>query len=135
MVTELAWADCGHPVSVHKLAEIEGISPKYLEQILKALKTAGLVCASPGQRGGYVLAQPPATITLKKIYESLVGSLAPVPCVDCPRSCPRREFCPLVDTWIELRDAIQDVMERTTIQQLVDRKRQKTAAAAQMYYI
>jgi Rrf2 family protein len=135
IITELASAGACRSVSVRELGELQGISAKYLEHILKALKAAGLVYASSGAHGGYALARAPATITLRDLHESLVGSTAPVDCVDCPESCPRYETCPTRDSWVELRDAIQNVLERTTIQDLVERKQRKMASAAPMYYI
>lgn len=134
-MTELASAHPDRAVSVREVAEQQGISPKYLEQILRPLVAAGFVQAIRGQQGGYVLARPPETITLKGLYESLVGSLAPVPCVDCPDSCSMHDICPTRDTWVEVKEAVETVLERTTIRDLVERKNRKASAAAPMYQI
>jgi Rrf2 family protein len=134
-MTELASADPDRAVSVREVAEAQSISPKYLEHILKALKAAGLVRAVRGMNGGYALAKPPGSITLKELYESLVGPVALVHCVDDPDSCPMHDGCPTRETWVELNEAIQGVLERTTIQDLVQRKKRKALAPASMYYI
>ncbi len=126
---QLAAASDG-AVSVREVGEQQSISPKYLEHILQALKTAGLVHVVRGKQGGYMLARPPRSITLKEVYESLAGSLAPVDCVDCPESCAMQDTCPTRDTWIEVKEAVERVLERTTIQDLVDRKNRKTRASS-----
>ena len=56
----------------------------------------------------------------EEVYERLVGSLAPVDCVDCPASCSMQDTCPTRDTWVEVKEAVAMVLERTTIQDLLD---------------
>ncbi len=134
-VVGLAAVDPQRAVSVRELGEQQGISPKYLEQILRALTASGLVQAVRGKHGGYLLAKPPQSITLKEVYENLVGSTAPVLCVDEPESCSSHAGCPTWDTWVELKRAIESVLERTTVQQLVERKGQKAISSAADYVI
>ena len=124
-----------HAVSVRELGEHERVSPKYLEQILRSLKAAGLVQAVRGREGGYVLARPPENITLKDLYEGLIGSTAPAHCVDCPDKCPFSDGCPTRGTWVELKTAIDGVLERTTVQELVDRKRRKSNSTTEDFSI
>ncbi len=112
-------------VSVREIAEDQRTSRKYLEHILQILKTAGLVQSVQGKHGGYVLARSPDRITLKDLYEYMVGSLAPVNCVDQPESCPRRDDCPTWETWVEVKEAVESVLDRTTVQHLLDRKKRK----------
>jgi len=134
-VVELAAVAERRPVSLRELAEYQKVSAKYLEHIFRALRAAGLVLAVRGMHGGYMLARPADRITLKEVYEALAGSTAPVECVDCRESCPMHESCFMIDTWAELKQAIDDVLTRTTLRELVDRKRRKQAAVTQMYYI
>jgi Rrf2 family transcriptional regulator, cysteine metabolism repressor len=122
-------------VSVRELGEQLSISPKYLEQILRALKASGLIEAVRGKQGGYALGRPPQNITLREVYGSLVGSAAPACCVDEAGSCPIHQFCPTRDTWIELKMAIEGVLERTTVQVLAERKRRKAVSSAADYVI
>jgi Rrf2 family protein len=110
-------------MSVREVAEHEKISAKYLEHIFRPLKAAGLIRAVRGKQGGYVLAKPPQSITLRDVYESLDGSTAPVDCVDCPELCAMHRDCPTRDTWVELQRAIATVLGTTTIQDLVDRQK------------
>ena len=129
-ITQMASLGTDRPVSVREIGEKQAISAKYLEHILKALKAGGLVRAIRGKEGGYVLTRPPENITLKDVYESLEGPVAPVDCVDCPSSCAMYEVCPTRDTWVELKEAIEAVLERTTIQDLVKRWNRKITSAA-----
>jgi Rrf2 family protein len=129
-MTQLAAAYPDRAVSVRELGEQEDISPKYLEHILQALKAGGLVQVVRGRQGGYVLARPPRSITVKDVYERLAGSLAPVDCVDRPESCPKQETCPTWDVWAEVKEAVATVLERTTIQDLWDRKQRKVMSSA-----
>jgi len=132
---ELASAYPDKAMSVKDVAESQSISPKYLEHIMSALKTAGIVKSVRGLHGGYVLAVPPSACHLSDVYQALEGSPAPVECVDDPRSCALCEECPTRDTWAEVKEAIMEVLEHTTLQDLVDRSRRKQVGRAQMYYI
>lgn len=127
-MAELAAAYPEHAVSVRMLAEQQHLSPKYLEQILRALKAAGLVQAVRGKAGGYALTRPPESITLRDLYEGLIGSLAPVECVDRPESCPMHRVCPTWDTWVDIKKAIEGVLDRTTVQGLLERRQRKAVS-------
>jgi len=131
----LADAYPDHAVSVQQVGQRQKISAKYLEHILKALKAAGLVQAVHGKHGGYVLTRSPGRITLKEVYGSLAGSLAPVHCLDDTDSCPMRDVCPTWDTWAEVEEAVEKVLERTTVQDLAERKRRKSVSSGPMYYV
>jgi Rrf2 family protein len=134
-MTELASAHPQRAVSVRDIARQQRISAKYLEHIFQALKKAGLVRAVHGAHGGYVLAGPPERTTLKALFDSLGESIAPVACVDCPETCPLHEVCPTRDTWVEIKDVIESVLERTTVQDLAKRTKRQAIASAHMYHI
>ena len=132
----LAELASGYPdavMSVKDIAESQRISPKYLEHIMGALKAAGFVKSVRGVHGGYVLAAPPAGCRLSDVYRALEGSAAPVECVDDPRSCAFCDQCPTRETWAEVKGAVMEVLEHTTLQDLVDRSRRKQQT--QMYHI
>jgi Rrf2 family cysteine metabolism transcriptional repressor len=123
-------------MSLRDVADRQGVSEKYLEHLVAALKAAGLVRGLRGRHGGYALARPPDEIPLSAIHAALEGSLAPVECVDDPNVCSREGQCVARDVWKEVRDAVQDVLESTTLQHLADRHRRKVGAkAGTMYYI
>jgi len=134
-LVELALAYPGDTVSVKDIAAKQGISPKYLEHIMASLRAAGILKAVRGLHGGYVLARPPESISLKELFEVLEGSIAPVDCVDHPDSCPMQAVCPTRETWLEMKESMGKVLEQTSIQDLVDRKERKAIAQRPMYHI
>ena len=134
-LVELAAAYPDEALPLRQVAAREAISTKYLEQIMRALKAAGLVRTMRGPRGGYALARPPADIKLSEVYEALDGPLAPVECLDRPGSCPRERLCPARETWAEMTQSIRTVLDGTTLQDLVERRRRKAGSPARMYYI
>jgi len=122
-------------VSVKEVAERQGISGKYLEQIMTLLKSAGLVRAVRGMHGGYALAKAPSGIKLSDIYQVLEGPIAPVDCVDRSHSCPLEDTCATRQTWQEIKEALSGVLESTTLKDLVDRKKGRNTPAGEMYHI
>jgi len=132
---DVAMAYPDSTVSVGDVADRQGISPKYLEHIMSSLRAAGLVKAVRGMHGGFALSRPPASITLKEVFEALEGAVAPVGCVDHPGSCPMEQVCPTRQTWVEMKESIEKVLERTTLQGLLERKKQKGASSTLMYHI
>ena len=116
------------PVSIREIAERQHISAKYLEQIFHTLSSVGLVRAIRGKSGGYELAKPPASITMKDVLVAFEGAIA-LECTDDPDRCPLVDTCATRDTWVELKEAILGVLERTTLQDLADRKQAKCSSS------
>ena len=77
------------PIFLKDIAERQGISEKYLWQLINPLKTTGLINSQRGAHGGYVLGKAPERISLKEILQILEGSLCLVDCVDNPSFCER----------------------------------------------
>jgi len=114
----------------------EGISEKYLGQILIPLKSGGLVISQRGSRGGYALSRPPEQITVKDVVEAIEGSIAPVPCVDpaagagageCgenPAGCERATLCVVTRVWKKLRDDIASSLSSFTLAELARQVRE-----------
>ncbi|UCC59252.1 MAG: RrF2 family transcriptional regulator [Dehalococcoidia bacterium] len=109
------------PLMVKDIAKRQEVSDRYLEQILTPLKSAGLVRVVRGARGGFSLARPPSEIKLIDIIQIMEGSTAPVECVDHADCCTRSESCVTREVWSELKQAINGVLESTTLQHLVER--------------
>jgi len=122
-------------VSLKEVAAKQRLSVKYLEQIMSVLKAAGLVRSVRGTSGGYELARPPAAIRLSEVYAVLDGSAAPLECVEHPGACPMEAVCPTKDTWVEVKDAVNAVLDRTSLQDLAERRARKVAAIAPTYDI
>lgn len=109
-------------VSLKDIAERQGISKKYLEQIVPMLNKDGILRTNRGNRGGYQLAKPPAEITVGDILRSTEGNLAPVSCLEfAPNECPRREDCSTLYIWEGLYKVVTDYLNTISLQDVIDR--------------
>jgi DNA-binding IscR family transcriptional regulator len=82
------------------------------------------------------LARAPSEIRLSEIHVALDGSLALVECVDDPEVCRLEKLCVSRDVWMDVSNAMRNVLESTTLQDLVERQHEKLNAEGQiMYYI
>jgi len=113
------------PVLLKDIAQRQQIPLPYLEHLIGPLVQAGVVKSSRGTRGGVMLLKPPKEIILSEVIQLLNGSIAPVKCVDKPETCPRSDLCVTHDIWDEIKEAISKVLDSTTLQDLVERQRQK----------
>lgn len=120
-ILELAIEYGKPPLQIKTIAEREDISNKYLEQLIAMLKAAGLVRSIRGPRGGYLLAKPPAEITLKEVFTTLEGPMIPAECLEHPEFCPRCMDCATREIWAELQVAVNGVLESQTLADLVER--------------
>lgn len=108
------------PMLLKDIAEQEDLSVRYLEHLVPPLKTAHLIYATRGARGGYSLAKNPREITLKDIIQVLEGSLYPSECVKSPEVCDRSRFCITRDVWAELEQTISATLASHTLMDLVN---------------
>jgi len=106
-------------MQIKEISLRENISVKFLEQILLTLKNAGLLHSKMGVGGGYYLARPANEITLGQIFRVLDGPVAPVKCVSQmayePCGCPDEETCGLRLVMGDVRNAISDILDHTTL--------------------
>ena len=116
------------PILVKDIARRQRISERYLEHLLISLKLAGMVRSSRGAGGGFILAKPPSRIRLSEIIQVMEGSMAPVECVDNPEEYPRASLCAVHDIWVEVKSAMNKVLESITLQDLVERQTEKETA-------
>ena len=121
LMLDLATYYNGEPVKIKDIARRQHISDKYLEQIVAILNKASLVKSVRGARGGYMLYASPENYTVRQILETVEGSLTPADCVgDNAAYCENRSMCVSVLIWEKLDQAIQDVLEGITLDDLVD---------------
>lgn len=115
----------GGPISIRELAERNNIPTKFLEQILLTLKHGHIVHSQKGPQGGYYLTRPPDQINLAQVIRLLDGPLAPISCVSetayKPCGCPDMETCGLRRVMKQVRDVVADMMEKTTLSDLITR--------------
>ncbi len=109
------------PTQVREIARVEGLSAKYLEQLLGRLRTGGLVRSVRGARGGYVLARDPGAITVREVLLLLEGSLAPVGCVDEGGACADAtgNACVAHPLWRGLHTTVLGYLDSYTLADLV----------------
>lgn len=106
----------------HDIADRQHIPIEFLEQILLALKRAGLLASRRGMKGGYQLIKRPEDITVGQVVRILDGPLAPISCVSktayqkC-RDCPYADktLCPVQQVMGPVRDAIADILDNYTL--------------------
>jgi len=112
------------PISVKRISERQNVSERYLEQLFILLRVARLARGIPGAKGGFSLTKPPSGITLSEIIQATEGSIAPVGCVDEPGLCSLSDVCVMRNVWSRMKQAMDDVLESVTLQDLVEQQRQ-----------
>jgi len=111
---------------IKAIAERQEISNKYLEQIITVLSRAGYVKSIRGPQGGYKLARPANEYTVGMILRLIEGSLVPVACMeDNPNQCPRCESCVTLGVWKQIDEAISNVVDNITLEDLAKQQLQK----------
>jgi len=123
------------PIELKEIAKRESISVKYLEQVIVPLRTAGLVKSVRGSKGGYSLAKPPSEICLNDLIEILEGPLNLIECLNDSKICQRIPYCVTRDIWKEVSDAIQGIFHSVTLQDMVNRRKEKEGRIPPMYQI
>jgi Rrf2 family cysteine metabolism transcriptional repressor len=120
---ELAKRSDQTPVRSGEIAASQAIPPRFLENILNELKTAGLVEARRGVQGGFVLACKPEDLTVGRVIRLVDGSLDPVRCTKGSdrRDCPLKDRCSLLQLWEEAKAAVEAVYDRATFAELARR--------------
>ncbi len=128
----------GTPVQAKAIARRHAIPLRFLEQVLHLMKRAGLVESVRGAQGGYLLAKPPAQISLAEILEALDGPLAPVARPGAPGRRSRERLRPellLRAVWDRVHQAELSVLSTVTLRDLVERQRELQQTEALMYHI
>jgi Rrf2 family protein len=120
------------PLRVEEIAAVQGVPENYLRRLLIELKRGGLVLSQKGPNGGYMLARPPARITMADVVEIIEGDYMPVECLEDGANsfCPRDGGCPMRDVWREVRDSVVGILRSATLQSLTERRK-----SAVMYQI
>lgn len=109
------------PVSFKDVSNRQDISFKYMEQIGALLTRAGLLRSVRGAQGGYYLVKAPSDTTIGSILKVTEGQLSPVACLEGEENtCPRSADCMTIPLWEKLNNAILDVLDNTTLQDLID---------------
>ncbi len=103
-----------------EIAQNQDISYKYLDQIINALKVAGLVTKAGGRKSGYVLTRKPSDITIYDIHVAFEPGICVIDCVSLDFSCDREKFCSLKGFWGKLNNQIVEYFKSITIKDLME---------------
>lgn len=124
LMLDLVTHDTGEAIPLKIISERQGISMKYLEQIITLLGRANYVKSTRGPQGGYQLSRDASTYTVGDILRLTEGSLAPVDCAE-EGGCDRSDSCVTVEVWKELFKAINQVVDGYTLADLADMQMKK----------
>ena len=133
LMLDLAVYNTGEPISLKDIAKRQEISEKYLEQIISVLSKGGMVQSVRGAQGGYFLRREPKDCTVGEILRLTEGDLAPVDCVGASGvSCDHKGDCITVEVYERINQAVNDVVDHISLQDLVDRYNENAASQAAM---
>ncbi len=126
LMLDLALQPEGTSISLKTIAQRQGISLKYLEQIVTPLSHSNYLQSTRGAQGGYKLTMAPKEYTVGMILRTIEGSLAPVACVDSEgTACQRKRYCATVEVYRRIDQAIDQVVDNITLADLVDMQHEK----------
>lgn len=115
------------PISLKTIASANDLSEHYLEQLIAPLRNAGLVKSIRGAYGGYILGNEPAKITAGDIIRVLEGPISPVEALEDEEPAKKH-------LWMQIRDAVKEVLDNTTLEDLANYK-DDGETEAYMFYI
>ncbi|MBM7554661.1 cysteine metabolism transcriptional regulator CymR [Thalassobacillus pellis] len=115
------------PISLKQIAREKGLSEHYLEQLVAPLRNASLVKSVRGAYGGYMLTKAPHEITAGDVIRVLEGPITPVEGIEDEE--PAKQAL-----WKRVRDAVKEVLDTTTLEDLKDHVDDQTQDAY-MFYI
>ena len=108
------------PLSLKYIADKNGLSEQYLEQIFAILKKSGLVKSVRGSQGGYYLSKPSSQITVGQVLRALEGPMAPADCVlEEDADCENSDFCVTKVVWQRIKDSVDGVIDSVTLKDMV----------------
>jgi len=120
MVVLLAGRAPGTSMTKTQIADAEGISAGYVQQLMMALRLSGLVESHRGREGGFSLSRPAAEITVADVLKAVEGDVMPAPC-QAGIFCERESDCPTRPVWEEAAGLLNELFARTTIAALVEK--------------
>ncbi len=114
----------GGVMSIQEISEKTLVTTNYLEQILLQLKKLGYLQSKRGAKGGYMLGKEAKDVNIGEVIRMLEGPLSPMSCASVTQyqSCPLEQGCLLKPLWSLVRDTIAFVLERTTLEDLLENR-------------
>jgi len=133
-VVNLAAISGDKPVPIKQIAEVEEISPEFLEQIFFRLKKSGLIRSVRGPGGGFILDRNPKEITIKDIFEAVGEGVDLTPCSSCGNdlgTCNRMENCLIHEVWTKITSEVSTLFESFTLQSILESRQRRKIAVNQ----
>ncbi len=125
VMIDLALHDTGEYIALKDISARQGITVKYLEQIVTTLGKAGLLRSMRGNNGGHRLARKPSDYKVGDILRTMEGNLTPVECLqDDEVSCPRADGCVTLKFWKGLDEVVNNYVDNYTLQDLVNESKE-----------
>lgn len=120
---EIALQESHKGVLQKDISQNQNISFKYLDQIISALKVAGLITNLKGKKSGYTLTRPASEITIYDIHKAFEPDIAIVDCLSEMIDCSSENFCAPRDLWEGLNERIIDYLKNYTLEKLAEKQR------------
>jgi Rrf2 family protein len=113
------------PIRIEEIAANQKLPETYLRRLLIDLKRGGVVLSQKGPSGGYFLARHPAKITMAEVVQIIEGDFVPVECLEegANSPCRRDDVCAMREVWREVRDAVLEILGRTTLESLAHQRK------------
>ena len=119
-------------IALKDISARQGISKKYMEQLVTLLNRPDMLRTNRGNKGGYMLAKEPDQYTVGQILRITEGSLSPVSCLEGEQNlCKRSSFCKTLSVWQGLEKVMSDYLDGITLQDILD----SSSNRAGEYYI
>jgi len=112
--------DTGKPLQVSEIARLQDIPMKYLEQLIRLLRLAGIVRSVRGPKGGHILNVPPEEISLGQVVRLFEGQEELVECISTPDTCIKAPGCRFRQAWKEATEALYANLDKVKISDLMD---------------
>jgi len=120
-------------IQVKEIAKHEDVPAKYLEQIIRPLKKAGMLKVVRGAKGGYFMGRSPETISVKDVFDVLENGTYLIDCLENENVCAHKKFCSTFDFWDNFNKVINEYLEGVTIADIL--KMQQEKCKKLMFYI
>ncbi|GAB6176020.1 hypothetical protein JCM16814_09110 [Desulfobaculum senezii] len=118
MLIDIAQNSNGKPVSVSDMSKRLGVSVKYLEQLIRPLKSAGYLDSVRGPKGGHRLTKSPDEITVGEVVRLLEGGINLTDCVGDAAKCERAGTCNVRAVWVEATSAMNSILDSIKLSQI-----------------
>ncbi|VAW24678.1 hypothetical protein MNBD_BACTEROID01-450 [hydrothermal vent metagenome] len=134
-MVELAMQKNNKGIFQKEISKNQGISIKYLDQIISSLKAAGLIKNAGGKKSGYLLTRKPGEISVYDIYKAFESDLRIIDCLGSNSTCSREYQCAAQGFWTGLNDQIINYLESETLDNLAARQDEINKESVNMFYI